>query len=251
MQAAKSALHVVSWIMQRATFFLLIGLAIAAVAATLMAAFGAAAFLTWPLSFGETLYPDAGMYIQIGLTALLVGLCFFLPGHDRISKLETSHRLFTIGMRDVAHAYALAHAADREGVFQMSGEFDSVRERLMYLRDHPDLGQLEPTILEVAAQMSHISADLAKVYSDEKVARARHVLEQRQQEIEEFNFRIDKAKHVATEMRNWVSQVELEESVARAQLERLTDDLADVLPAMGLDLVSKEAEVVTLPHAAE
>jgi len=30
-------------------------------------------------------------------------------------------------------------------------EFDAVRERLAYLRDHPDLSRLEPEVLEVAA----------------------------------------------------------------------------------------------------
>jgi len=195
------------------------------------------------------------MYIQLFATALVVGLCFFLPGHSRISKLETSHRSFQIGMDDVARAYAVAHAADRAGTFQMSGEFDAVRERLMFLRDHPDLGQLEPTVLEAAAQMSHVSAELARIYSDEKVSRARHILTQRQHEVADFNIRLEQAKHVSTEMKTWLAQVELDESVARAQMDRLVDDLADVLPALGLEVISNSGEprgdVVALPHAAE
>ncbi len=99
-------------------------------------------------------------------------LCFFLPSNARIMRLENSHRRFSIGMRDVAQAYHFAHAADREGIFQMSSEFDAVRECLAYLRDHPDLESLEPALLEAAAQMSHISRELADVYADEKVARA-------------------------------------------------------------------------------
>ena len=51
---------------------------------------------------------------------------------------------------------------------------------------HPDLGALEPEILELAAQMSRISQDLAETYSDEKVDRARTFLQQRQQEIDTF-----------------------------------------------------------------
>ncbi|MFC2968339.1 hypothetical protein [Acidimangrovimonas pyrenivorans] len=71
-----------------------------------------------------------------------------------------------------ARALARAHGGDREGVFALSSEFDSMRERLTHLRKHPDLSGLEPELLELAAQMSHLSRDLARVYSDEKVARA-------------------------------------------------------------------------------
>ena len=42
-------------------------------------------------------------------------------------------------MEDIARAYHLCHTADRAGVFTLSSEFDSVRERLAYQRDHPDL----------------------------------------------------------------------------------------------------------------
>ncbi len=49
--------------------------------------------------------------------------------------LENSHRRFSPGMQDVARAHAAAHAADRTGVFQLSSEFDALRERLAYLRD--------------------------------------------------------------------------------------------------------------------
>ena len=79
---------------------------------------------------GDTLYPWAGTVAQSAVSVLLVGLCFFLPSHQRITKLETSHRSFQIGMEDVAKAYAIAHAQDRSGVFKLSGEFDAVRERL-------------------------------------------------------------------------------------------------------------------------
>merc|ERR1712173_435973 len=103
---------------------------------------------------------NAGMYAQLALTVLAVGLCFFLPTNRRVMQLETSHRQFNVGMQDVARAYAAVHAADRAETFQMSSEFDSVRERLAYLRDHPDLATLEPAVLEMAAQMSHVARDL-------------------------------------------------------------------------------------------
>ena len=66
-------------------------------------------------------------------------------------------------MWDVAQAYQAAHAADRDGVFNLPSEFDSVRERIEHLRRHPDLGRLKPEILELAAQISHESRELAGV----------------------------------------------------------------------------------------
>ena len=86
-------------------------------------------------------------------------------------------------LTDITRAYGAVHAADRGDAFRFSTEFDAVRERLAYLRDHPDLSSLEPALLEVAAQMSHISKELAEVYSDERVNRARSFLEQRQYEV--------------------------------------------------------------------
>jgi chromosome segregation ATPase len=140
-------------------------------------------------------------------------------------------------MNDVAQAYAAVHAADRKSTFQLSSEFDSVRERLAYLRDHPDLSTLEPQVLELAAQMSHISKELATVYADEKIDRARSFLKERQKEVELFNDRLDQAKQISTEMKHWLHEVELEESVAAAQLERLRKEMAEIMPEMGTEKV--------------
>lgn len=76
-------------------------------------------------------------------------------------------------MTDVSRAYGAVHVADRGDVFRLSKEFDSVRERLAYLRDHPDLSSLVSTVLEVAAQMLHVSNELAEVYSNDHVTRRR------------------------------------------------------------------------------
>ena len=112
-----------------------------------------------------------------------------------------------------------------------------MRERLAYLRDHPDLSTLEPTLLEVAAQMSHISKELATVYSDDKIKRARDFLQQRQQEVELFNTRLDQAKGITTELKQWLHEVELEESVAAAQLDRLRGEMREILPELGIESV--------------
>jgi len=155
-------------------------------------------------------------------------------------------------MSDVSRAYGAVHAADRGDTFRISSEFDAVRERLAYLRDHPDLSTLEPAVLEIAAQMSYVSKKLAQVYSDERITRARGFLEQRQFELDQFNARLDQAKVASTEMKHWLHEIELEESVAAAQLDRLRDELKDVLPKLGLEtVVRKDDTVVEMPKAAE
>ena len=218
-----------------------------------MALTGQWSWLEFTVTAGDTAHPQAGMITQIGLGVLMFLLCFFLPGNARIMRLETSHRRFHIGMQDVAQAYATAHSADRNGLFQLSSEFDAVRERLAYLRDHPDLSTLEPSLLEIAAQMSHISHELADTYSDEKVTRARTFLTQRQEEVEAFNDRLDTAKSVIQELRHWSHEVDLEESVAVSQMQRLKDNLRDIMPEFGTDyMVKPKGTVVDITtHAAE
>lgn len=218
--------------MQRLMFVTVALLGLGALAYTLACSFGYAPWLEMTATFGGVGYPQAGQVVQIGITALLSGLCVFLPANARIMALETSHRRFHIGMEDVARAYRASHTTDREGTFKLKSEFDSVRERMAYLRDHPDLAELEPSVLEIASQMSHISRDLADTYSDSSINRARDFLIQRQQEIEDFNTRLDAAKATAAEMRVWIDKVELEESVAQAQLDRLQTELSNILPEL-------------------
>ena len=238
-------------LLQRLAMAVFVLAALALTALTVLAASGQAPWLDFTVHIGGTPYDQAGRVAQIGVTALAVLLCAYLPSNWRIARLETSHRRFEIGMRDVARAYALAHAADREGLFQLSSEFDAVRERLAYLRDHPDLGALEPALLEVAAQMSHISHELAEVYSDDRVARARAFLTQRQQEVEAFNARLEQAKQTCRELKHWAHQVELEESVAVSQLTRLRDELHAILPEMGLeDTVGPDGRIVEIAKKA-
>ena len=213
--------------------------ALALVLVTSMAAFGLVPWLEFSVTVGDTVFDQAGKFTQIGGTALAVMLCFFLPANTRIMKLETSHRRFTIGMHDVARAYALAHAADREGVFHLSSEFDAVRERLAYLRDHPDLESFEPQLLEVAAQMSHISHELAEIYSAEKVERARDCLRQRQREVAALQHahRRGKADHLRVE--TLASRGRTRRGVAASQLQRLREDLDAVLPELGEERVAR------------
>lgn len=218
-------------------------LALGLSSAVALAAFGVIAWPELPLAWNGAPVEDAGMWAMIALAALFVGLCAYLPMNQRVLSLESAHRDFRISMHDVAHAYVTAHAADRAGNFRLSHEFDAVRERLAFLRDHPDLGRLEPEILEAAAQMSQISRELADTYSEEKVERARTFLKQRQEELEVFNDRLETAKAVTREMRHWLEAVELDESVARSQLDRLKAELDDIMPELNIgvnDAILKE-----------
>jgi len=233
----RTVFYIFQYLMQRLALAVFLLCALALLGATIMAALGQREWISIPLEYQGTPVENAGMWAQIALTVLAVSLCFFLPSNRRIMQLENSHRSFSIGMKDVAQAYAAVHAADRAATFQLSSEFDAVRERLAYLRDHPDLSTLEPSLLEVAAQMSHISRELATVYADDKIYRARSFLKQRQEEIELFNSRLDQAKGISTEMKHWLHEVELEESVCAAQLQRLRDEMREILPELGIHSV--------------
>lgn len=200
-----------------------------ALAATLGAALGWAPWISLPMAYGEGPAVDAGPSVQMALTALMMALAFVLPASSRILRLEMSHRRFAVGMEDIARAYHTAHADDRRGVFRMRAEFDAIRERLAHLREHPDLGGLEPDVLEIAAQMSVQSRRLAETYADEKVARARRFLEERQEEVERAREVLGRAHHVARELKRVAEAVDLEESAVESQRETLERQLADLL----------------------
>ena len=208
------------------------------IVASLAAAFGLLPWLEFTARFGATELPQAGMITQLAVTALFTGLLFFLPANARMMRLETSHRDFTVRMEDVTRAYRAVHADERKGLFRIGSEFDSVRERIARLRDHPDLGALEPEVLELAAQMSFESRELAQVYSDAKVARARTFLRQRQEEMEQFEDNLTLAKRAVDELKHWRMQLDGDEAAARGQLRALERDLMDLLPQLGYELAT-------------
>ncbi|THD84448.1 DNA repair protein [Aliigemmobacter aestuarii] len=231
-------------------FVLIIVAAVVMVGLTGAAASGV---IEWPnllMSYGGRSVTGAGMYAQIGLTLLLCLLCFFLPANARMARLERSHRSFQISMQDVKRAYELAHAADRRGVFSLSTEFEAMRQRMEHLRKHPDLSLIEPELLELAAQMSFESRDLARAYSDDKVARARAFLKSRQEEAEQMQDRIKLATYTANELRRWLEDIQAEERQNNEQIRRLEADLREVLPALGYDFDEAQRvdqNVVQLP----
>lgn len=235
-----AALAVLRLAFQQISLFLIVAIATALAAYTGAALLGMADWPNIPLAVGDTFYPDAGYYILLGLTVFAFAMCFFIPTNRRIMALENSHRRFHIGMQDVAHAYALAHQEDRENAFKLKSEFDSIRARLQFLREHPDLSSLEPAVLEVAAQMSHVSEELAQIYSEDSITRARDFLAERQAEVEKFNSRLEEAKRQASEIRQLTGAIEMEESVAQSQLNRLQQELEELIPHW--QIVEKDAE---------
>lgn len=230
---------------------LLTGLALACVAATLAAAAGLLPWLQFTATFGETAVPWAGVAVQVASTVILVALSSMVPALLRVGRLEAAHRSFAMGMDDVARAYHVAHAQDRQGAFRLKSEFDAVRERLAQMREHPDLAGMEPEVLELAAQMSTQTRKLAETYSDEAVDRARRFLQQREEEVERSRGLIAKAHHSARELKRWTTDVELEEQVLESQLARLEEDMDEILPRLGYAKPGAAGgNVVQLPGAA-
>ena len=223
--------------------------AFALLTASVAAGFG---LLPWPdlaLSYGGRTVPEAGKWAQLALAALMLALVFYLPAHQRVARLERSHRSFATGMEDVTRAYRIAHAADRSGVFALSSEFEAMRARFDHLRQHPDLAALEPELLHLAAEMSFVARDLARTYSDEKVACARIFLQQRQHEAHDLTDRLGAAHRTCDELRRWLADIEAVERANNQQIRRLEADLKEILPTLGYDFDLEDiapANVVSL-----
>ncbi|UWQ89938.1 DNA repair protein [Rhodobacteraceae bacterium M382] len=232
MSVIRSIIKLSQALLLQLSLLLICLMALGSVAVTLASAVGYLPWVQFDLRFGDTMVENAGLYVQIGITALSVMLLFYLPAHSRMLALESAHRKFGMQMEDVVRAYQTAHAADRAGQFTMASEFDAIKDRMEFLRDHPDLRDLEPEVLEVAAQMSQVSHELAETYSDAKVERARTFLTQRQQEVETFKSRLEDAKIVLHELRQWTRDVDIEESMARSQVQRLRAEFFDLLPEL-------------------
>jgi len=247
-------------VFQKLTFLSICTAALFSAIATLLAVADIWPWLTIQAGLDGQNVENAGIYAQIGLTALVLMLAFYLPTNARMMALENAHRKFSLQMQDVVDAYQIAHAADRSGVFALASEFDAVKERMAFLRDHPDLQSLEPEILEMAAQMSQVSHELAETYGAAKVARARAFLQQRQEEVELFQQRIEDARTIQHELCQWTRDIEIEESIAKAQLARLRGELFELLPELSAQLQTPPddsdptaASVIAMspPHAAE
>lgn len=214
---------------------IMIGAAALLALSCLGAALGFWPWLQLTANVNGTALGSIGWGVQVTATLFMLLLLVYLPSNFRMAQLERSHRSFTVGMEDVARAYAHAHAADRAQVFTLSSEFEAMRQRMEYMRAHPHFQELEPEILQLAAQMSLQTRDLARTYSDEKVDRAKGFLRQRQQEVQLLNERLEVALQTSVELRRWLTDIEIEERHANAQMKRLEADLREILPKLGYD----------------
>jgi len=239
----RSAAAQIQWI--ASALIVVAGLTLAGV--TLAGALGYLPVLTLPLQFGDTLLPQAGLLVQAGLAIFLLAIVACLPSGMRTLALETSHRDFQISMSDVAEAYRICHAADRGGVFMLSEQFDAVKERIKYMRDHPDLGHLEPDILETAAEMSYASRELAETYSDENVARARSFLAHRQEEVAIYEDRIDRALTACRDLRRQREAVGVDEDMIESRLRAMDEEFGPLLAELGYE--RQRGNVIALPAA--
>ena len=188
-----------------------------------------AGILPWPqlaITYAGAAVPWAGMALQLGVSALLILVALFLPSTRRVMTLEMSHREFVLNMDDITSAYRAAHMADRAETFQMRREFDAVRERYQFLKDQPGLAEMDAELLTIAAQMSAQSRELAEVYSDEKVARARESLIQRQADAKELEEKLQQAFADTRDLKRMMDDVDIEESAVASQLDRLREEIA-------------------------
>jgi hypothetical protein len=233
-------------LLQQVCTFVLVFAALCLTGATIASLLGVLPWLDLPVSVGGTDVLQAGMIAQIALTVLMLLLVGFLPANSRVRRLELTSRDFHLSMNDVAQAYALVHSADRDGTFQLSREFDTMRDRIDWMRNHPDLAGMEHDVLQVAAQMSVESRDIAQVYTAEKVDRARSFLRQRQQEVEDYRQKISMAQATVQEIKRWMQAVSVEEGLAEQQLDRLQKDLAEVTDALKLTGYDRPRNVVGL-----
>lgn len=125
-----------------------------------------------------------------------------------------------------------------------------MRARMEHLHQHPDFQHLEPELLQLAAQMSLETRDLAQVYSDIKIARAKSFLQQRQEEVQRLTDRLAIARRTCDELRRGMGDVQAEEIQAQKQMKRLEADLKEILPTLGYDFDlddHRDVNVVALP----
>ena len=204
---------------------------VAAVAGVVATGLSFTGILPWPdiaLTYGGAEIAWSGQALQIGVTALLVMIALFLPSARQVLRLETSHRQFEIDMDDVTRAYRAAHMADRAEIFGVRREFDAVRERYQFLKEQPDLAEMDAELLTIAAQMSEQSQELADVYSDAKIARVRDALVQRHADAKALDARIQQTHGDLRELKRLMEDVDAEESSVTAQPRQLRDVMSEI-----------------------
>ena len=86
----------------------------------LLAALGVLPWLDGRRRLGGAPVPQAGMCLQVGVTALLLLMLATIPSGARMLALDGAIATSGMSMQDVAEAYHHAHAGDRRGAFRLS-----------------------------------------------------------------------------------------------------------------------------------
>jgi hypothetical protein len=180
-------------------------------------------------TFGEFTYPQAGMITQIIVTIILIAV-FFMPSAGRIrNPLNVRTRNFRLSMEDVAQAYR-CHTADRSGIFAGS-EVTLCANALRYLRDHPDAGSADLQVLEIAAQMSHQSCELADIYNVWKKSPMQEMFLHQRANRGRASAAADVEAHRPARYHNGPQRVELEEA-SRPSSANFQEQLDATLPPL-------------------
>lgn len=201
--------------------------ALGMLAVTALSTAGVLPWLELQLSFGAPM-PLAGVGVQIGATLLLLVLASYIPASFRVAKLEMSHRRFEVGMDDVTRAYRAAHMADRAETFEIRREFDAVRQRYKFLKDQPDLKDIDDELLVIAAQMSETSRDLAERFSDRRIARVREGLQRRAEDAESLEAQLLAIRAENEKLAKMRTDAEMSESAFRKQVDVLQAEFASL-----------------------
>ena len=103
---------------------------------------------------------------------------------------------------------------------------------------------MDAELLTIAAQMSEQTRELAEVYSDAKVARARESLKQRRVDADALQERIQQAHADMRDLKRMMEDVDIEESTGASQLQQLREAVTE----MGVFGVEFTAERKAPPH---
>jgi len=221
---------------------------------TLIAIAGLAWWWLALIKLGHTIAPEViitGIDRGETVVLLLAIMCSCFPaamwaGGQPLKRAELEHA-FRVKMDDVVRAYYAAHAADRSGVFKLTGEFDAMRERMEWLSDHPELQALTPDLRLLGAQMSIVTRDLARRYSDEVVQEVDDLLTHSERDCDQFEEQVNRSLEAQAAIRTRVQKLDLRYATAYSQDSAVTEAIEQELEPLGLKLdKSSGSNVLTL-----
>lgn len=184
----------------------------------------------------------------LGVILSLIGISIIglTVGNARAIKLENSHRNFHIGMDDVEMAFLQAFAADKAGMFRLPNLFDAVRERMLHLRNLPDLQGFEPDILALAAQMSQVSAKVAQAFSEEKVAHAQAFIAQRLDEVVRLERQITTLRELKASIKKQALTITTDKAALDKEAEATWNEIVQILASLGYSVAETSSNVTRL-----